>query len=111
MAVTFEDIQIHHATIIPRTGTVTLKVSISPGTGSFEVCENDSLVVSGRIIRPTEETMEAGSLLEVPIDLEVTSDEDGAIRLNRNDIYKQLRLRGYDYGPTFQGIMETSNNG
>lgn len=113
MAVTFEDVQIHHATIIPKTGTVTLQVSINPGSGSFEVTENEALVVSGRILRPPQEALEeGGSVLEVPVDLERQStDVEGAIRLSAGDVYKQLRLRGYDYGPTFQGIMEASNNG
>ena len=108
MAVTFEDVHIHHATIMPKTGTVTLSVSINPGTGSFEVCENEALVVSGRVMRPADDV---DAILEVPVDMSTTSDRDGMLRLTSGDIYKQLRLRGYDYGPTFQGIVEASNNG
>lgn len=33
------------------------------------------------------------------------------MKLTTNDIYKELRLRGYDYGKTFQGILETNNAG
>lgn len=32
-------------------------------------------------------------------------------RLLREDVYKELRLRGYDYGPLFQGICEASFEG
>lgn len=36
---------------------------------------------------------------------------DTKMKLTTLDIYKELRLRGYDYGKTFQGILETNNLG
>lgn len=36
---------------------------------------------------------------------------DTKMKLSTLDIYKELRLRGYDYGKTFQGILETNNFG
>lgn len=36
---------------------------------------------------------------------------DTKMNLSTLDIYKELRLRGYDYGKTFQGILETNNLG
>lgn len=33
------------------------------------------------------------------------------VTLSRDDVYKELRLRGYDYGPTFQGIIGADNFG
>ena len=33
------------------------------------------------------------------------------MKLAARDIYKELRLRGYDYGKTFQGILESNNAG
>ena len=88
----------------PISGTVKLEVSITPGAGTFEVCENDALVVSGRISVPE------GDVLEVPVDCGCPTSED-TITLSQEDIYKELRLRGYDYGPTFQGILSTNNTG
>lgn len=38
-------------------------------------------------------------------------DGDPKLRLTAHDIYKELRLRGYDYGKTFQGILESNNAG
>lgn len=37
--------------------------------------------------------------------------EDPKLLLKAGDIYKELRLRGYDYGKTFQGILESNNAG
>lgn len=36
---------------------------------------------------------------------------DSKMKLTAHDIYKELRLRGYDYGKTFQGILESNNAG
>lgn len=36
---------------------------------------------------------------------------DTKMKLTTLDIYKELRLRGYDYGKTFQGVLETNNLG
>lgn len=39
------------------------------------------------------------------------TDPTTAIRLSRGDVYKELQLRGYNYGPCFQGVLETSSKG
>lgn len=36
---------------------------------------------------------------------------DPKMKLAAHDIYKELRLRGYDYGKAFQGILESNNAG
>nr|XP_019963310.1 PREDICTED: fatty acid synthase-like [Paralichthys olivaceus] len=36
---------------------------------------------------------------------------DPKVKLTTYDIYKELRLRGYDYGKSFQGILESNNSG
>lgn len=33
------------------------------------------------------------------------------MKLMASDVYKELRLRGYDYGKTFQGILESNQAG
>ena len=39
------------------------------------------------------------------------SQESQHLRLNAADVYKELTLRGYDYGGPFQGIMDANNIG
>ena len=79
------------------------EVSVSVGNGHFEVWQSGSLVASGKIYRP-----------ESPHHV-VSPDEmrmgDSHMRLTARDVYKELRLRGYDYGPTFQGIISAHNKG
>lgn len=42
---------------------------------------------------------------------EATSEDDPRLGLTAGDVYKELRLRGYDYAKTFQGILESSGTG
>lgn len=39
------------------------------------------------------------------------ADPTAGFRLAQRDVYKLLRLHGYDYGPHFQGILEASLEG
>ena len=78
-----------------------LDVTIAPATGRFEVSESNSLVASGRVFVPVT-TFEPE---------EDESPSDDLAQLNSGDIYKELRLRGYDYGPSFQGIFSADELG
>lgn len=39
------------------------------------------------------------------------NSENPQMKLTASEIYKELRLRGYDYGKTFQGIFESNHAG
>uniref|UniRef100_A0AAY5EZH5 Fatty acid synthase n=1 Tax=Electrophorus electricus TaxID=8005 RepID=A0AAY5EZH5_ELEEL len=106
--VTFEDVTIHRATILPRTGSVQLEVGLMPATNRFEVSENGNLAVSGKVNVLEEKALDSFlSQMAEPVSLEV----EEAKPLEAGDVYKELRLRGYDYGKTFQGILESSSAG
>ncbi|XP_050392804.2 fatty acid synthase [Patella vulgata] len=105
MPVKFENVNIHRATILPKTGTVKLDVSVT-STGDFEICESGNLSVSGNI-----QIMEDPGQNSEYFDSEAAEDTKVGIDLSKSDIYKELRLRGYDYGPTFQGILMANNEG
>ncbi|KAL3200533.1 hypothetical protein MRX96_013180 [Rhipicephalus microplus] len=47
--VVFEDITLHRATIIPKSGSVKFLVNIMRASGEFEVCEAGTVAASGRI--------------------------------------------------------------
>ncbi|TRY87148.1 hypothetical protein DNTS_010214 [Danionella cerebrum] len=107
--VTFEDVTIHRATILPKTGSVQLEVRLMPATNRFEVSENGNLAVSGRVSVLEDSGLDVfHAKLNKPIAVE---SEDPKLLLKSGDIYKELRLRGYDYGKTFQGILESNNAG
>ncbi|KAH7944006.1 hypothetical protein HPB52_014256 [Rhipicephalus sanguineus] len=102
--VVFEDVTLHRATIIPKTGSVKFLVNIMRASGEFEVCEAGMVAASGRI-RMAEE---GEKLLEK--EPPGTPAETVAYELEAEDIYKELRLRGYEYTGAFQGIIKADLN-
>ena len=100
--------QIRHSfTFYLLLGTVDLSVSIMEGSGKFEICENGSVVVSGCVHVPDVPIMKLPTFDQPS----KSSEEADLEHASTEDIYKHLRLRGYDYGRTFQGILETNNTG
>lgn len=67
------------------------------------------LVVTGKVIVLEDAALETfHAEMAKPM---ATDQEDPKLSLKAGDIYKELRLRGYDYGKTFQGILESNNAG
>ncbi|XP_053424237.1 fatty acid synthase isoform X2 [Nycticebus coucang] len=106
MPVVFEDVTLHQATILPKTGTVPLEVRLLEASQAFEVSENGTLIVSGKVSQWEDPDP---SLFNHPEDPVPT--DPAAFRLTQADVYKELRLRGYDYGPHFQGILDANLEG
>jgi len=70
------------------------------------VSEDGALVASGTIyFTPTPDSAPTPKVTVS----EVTGDSQ-PIRLQADDVYKELRLRGYEYGPTFRGIFSIDGN-
>lgn len=100
--VVLEDVVFHRATILPKDGSVKFGVNFFDGSGRFEICEGGSLAVSGKIYVP--ENIELEQLPLDPLNKDTT-----ALQLKTNDIYKELRLRGYDYAGLFRGVSESDS--
>ncbi|XP_011371965.1 fatty acid synthase [Pteropus vampyrus] len=110
MPVVFEDVKLHQATILPKTEIVALEVRLLEASHAFEVSDKGNLIVSGKVYQwedpdPKLFDSQGGLAPEAPTGPEATS------RLAPGDVYKELRLCGYDYGPQFQGIHEASFEG
>lgn len=80
-------------------------MNIFEGSGEFELVEGGSVAVSGKIRIPEDIDKEQ---LTLP---EPTYADTQNLPLKTNDIYKDLRLRGYDYGGIFRGITDADNKG
>ncbi|XP_044739977.1 fatty acid synthase-like [Chrysoperla carnea] len=107
IAVEFEDVQFLRATNISTKNKITFTTMIQKGTGNFEILEGDSVVVTGRIKRLPHNSKE---LLKLPEVKPIINDTD-KLALSSRDIYKELRLRGYNYQNEFKGIISTDNGG
>ena len=76
------------------------------GTDSFQVTESNMVIASGTVTTPDHKQMSAlfrnrktTKKLVIPTDL------------TTEDIYKALRLQGYEYGTSFQGLLGANLNG
>lgn len=101
--VEFSDISFERATVMSATET-NLTLRINEDNGQFIIKEGDNAVVHGRIRfykKPYAEPV-AVRLMPPPAD---------AIELDSRDIYKEFRIRGYDYGQFFQGLNKTRSDG
>jgi len=103
LPVTMENVLFHREVILQKGSPVSFSINILDGSGEFEVCENGSIVVSGRIGILPEPKM---SWFHLPI-----SNKSGEFTLNTADVYKEFRLRGYDFTGLFCGILTYNNNG
>jgi fatty acid synthase len=73
---------------------------VHKGSGKFEVAEGSASVVSGLVRVPENVSHEIVSL-EPPKPL----INDELLELSSRDIYKELRLSGYNYQGLFRGIV------
>ncbi|XP_012234475.2 fatty acid synthase [Linepithema humile] len=105
MSVVFEDVFFTRATRIPKEGTVQLTAMVQKGTGRFEISEDDTEVVSGYIHVASNVAQEKVLATMLP------EDDDEEEMMVTKDIYKELRLRGYQYAGAFRSLKSASMSG
>ncbi|CAD6237321.1 GSCOCG00002249001-RA-CDS, partial [Cotesia congregata] len=103
VSVVFDDVKFLRATTIPKEGHIELALMIQQGTGKFEVVEGEVAVVTGFIHIVTEPSM----IMMNPTPPENNEEEE----MTAKDVYKELKLRGYQYSGYFRGIKSASTNG
>ena len=107
--VRFDDIHVHEATILSRDTPTTLHVHIHPGSGSFELRNDDTKVLMTGKISQVPKTEEQVEKKQRKLLLRKPSYE--ILPLGANDIYEELKLRGYEYGPAFRSIGSCDTQG
>lgn len=80
---------------------------VQKGSGNFEVVEGGAAIVTGRIYVPDDIEQEC---INMPPIEDKQSDPE-MLPLNGRDVYKELRLRGYNYKGFFRGITYANNEG
>lgn len=106
LPVIMEDVKLLRATIMPKDGPVKFLINIFEGSGNFEICEGGATVVTGKIRTPEKIENELLNL-SAP----TGAQEPELLELKTEDIYKDLRLRGYEYTGLFQGIKSSDSRG
>ncbi|KAL3237286.1 hypothetical protein MRX96_022053 [Rhipicephalus microplus] len=98
--VVFEDVSFRQASLLPKNGCVRFLVNVLRLTGEFEVATAGAAVATGRV-----RVIEEGERLLV-IDPPCVPGDSVDYELQAQDVYKELRLRGYEYHGAFQGILK-----
>ena len=94
-------------TLHSRLGNVDFIVMVQKGSGNFEVVEGGAAIVTGRIYVPEDINKECVNI--PPIDEK--NEDPEKLPLSARDVYKELRLRGYNYKGLFRGITYANNEG
>jgi hypothetical protein len=81
------------------------------GTGDFTISEGNNIASTGRVSIPEDPILEMQDQLDEKEDEDESDDDKMHELLFNKDIYKELRIRGYDYGPKFQGLVEARGDG
>lgn len=105
--IVMENIQFRRATIVSRDTPVRFLINVLDGTGEFDVCEGGAVVVTGTVRLADDPAAERLR----DLDSAAPAAEDGLLPLVTDDIYKELRLRGYNYGGIFRGIRSSDPRG
>lgn len=74
-------------------------------SGEFELKESDTIVASGQISTSTTIGNEFLKLAKPK------NKKPQYLPLDSADVYKELRLKGYDYNGPFRGIQKIDNTG
>lgn len=93
---------------MPRDGSVKFSINILEGTGEFAVSEGGGVAVTGTV--RISERPQLEKLQSPPPERTVAADAD-LPHLLAEDVYKELRLRGYDYEGVFRGIKKSNPRG
>jgi len=74
-------------------------------SGEFELKESDTIVASGQISTSTSIEKEFLKLATPK------NKKPKHLPLDSTDVYKELRLKGYDYNGPFRGIQKIDHTG
>lgn len=88
------------------TGYVRFVIIVQKGSGKFEVIEGGAAVVSG-----TVQVRENMSLERATLEPYEPCHSDEFLELSSRDIYKELRIRGYNYEGAFCDLVSLDSLG
>ncbi|XP_043664577.1 fatty acid synthase-like [Vespula pensylvanica] len=104
-SVVMENVIFNRAITVPKQGKVRMIVMIQKGSGKFEVVEGGTAIVTGIIRLVTNLSKEKVPLDVINRNFDADNEEE---ELEEKDIYKELKLRGYQYNGPFRSIRSAS---
>ena len=104
--VVFEQVQFKRAVFLSEDNLTRLKVVYSRKTGDFQILENDNLCCQGKVYGPIDDSL----LIQSQFYENQNRVFENELTLTKEDIYKDLRVRGYDYSGEFQKLAKIRTN-
>ena len=104
--VVFENVQFRRAVLLNEDVITKIKVIYSRKSGDFFVYENDQLCCLGKVYGPIDDSL----LLQSQFYENQNRVFENEVTLTKDDIYKDLRVRGYDYSGEFQKLRQIRTN-
>ncbi|XP_066144651.1 fatty acid synthase-like isoform X2 [Euwallacea fornicatus] len=102
--VIFRDCKFMKACQLNKNTSLNFEIMIQKNSGRFEILENDIVVTTGYISVYDDKI---DKLIDIPKDVVNPRDDDF---LESQDIYKELRLRGYNYKGEFKGLTKSNKS-
>ena len=68
LAIQFENVHLHRATILPKVGQVKFEIKMLDNTGQFAIIESGAVAVTGRAFVPQQPYLQFQYLLKDEID-------------------------------------------
>ncbi|GAB6031064.1 hypothetical protein CHUAL_007875 [Chamberlinius hualienensis] len=99
MSVVFEDVVFQRVTILSTAEATKFVCGLMNGEGRFEISESGATVATGRIYE-LEHSREKSQKIHQPY---YSLDK---LKMTSKDIYKEYRLKDYQFGPAFQTVSE-----
>ncbi|XP_050452236.1 fatty acid synthase-like [Cataglyphis hispanica] len=103
--IVFEDVNFLRSTILPKQSSIDLTLMMQKGSNKFEIIEGNNIIVTGTVRIPIN--IEDEKICTTFIDRNDTDEEV----MNTKDIYKELKLRDYQYTGEFRGLKSASIRG
>lgn len=103
LPVVFEEVEVHRPTVF-TTEKVKFHVTLDHVSGKFEVCQGNCVVLTGRVYVPEEKTFE--TTFQPTFTRQMRTD-----LLEKEEIYKELKLKGCEYNGPFQGLSRVNIEG
>ena len=104
--VVWEQVQFKRAVFLSEDNLTHLKVVYSRKTNDFVILENDNECCRGKVYGPIDDSL----LLQSQFYENQNRVFENEVTLTRDDIYKDLRVRGYDYSGEFQKLSQIRTN-
>lgn len=101
----FRGVKLQRAIMLSRDKVAKISLRYDRATGSFESSHEGNVCCTGYAFLGKSDLRSADQFVGHVV------PEPYAVTLDATSVYKELQIRGYEYGPSFQGVVEAASDG